>query len=104
MKKLILLILLISFSLCSCGFNPTDDFINGDIITGIENVFDNEVEIKTDFNINFISGTSNAYVVNGSVIKFTDINEDSVYSITGSLNGNIVIDNLKPHTHLFICE
>ncbi len=38
------------------------------------------------------SGTKDAYVIDGNVITFTEIKEDSVYSISGRLYGNIVIN------------
>ncbi|MCQ2505995.1 MAG: carbohydrate-binding domain-containing protein [Lachnospiraceae bacterium] len=45
-----------------------------------------------DVNIVCESGTPDAYKIEGSTITFSDITEDSVYSISGKLNGNIVID------------
>ena len=50
-----------------------------------------------DFDINYISGTQNAYSVvqndNGEyTLTFNAISSDTVYQISGTLNGNIVID------------
>ena len=42
--------------------------------------------------IECISGTANAYTFDDGVLTFTSIGEDTVYSISGELCGNIVID------------
>lgn len=39
-----------------------------------------------------VSGTKNAFVLEGHTLRFNKINEDSVYSVSGKLNGNIIID------------
>ncbi|MDE5592716.1 MAG: carbohydrate-binding domain-containing protein [Clostridiales bacterium] len=39
-----------------------------------------------------VSGTANAYTAAGNTITFNNITEKSVYDISGSLHGNIVID------------
>ncbi len=39
-----------------------------------------------------ISGTKNAYTIENNVLNFTSLSEDSVYSISGELDGNIIID------------
>lgn len=39
-----------------------------------------------------ISGTKNAYTVSNNTITFTEIAENSVYAISGELNGNVIID------------
>ena len=46
----------------------------------------------SDVAVTCVSGTKNAYTVNGSTITFTAIGEDSVYAISGRFSGNIVID------------
>lgn len=51
-----------------------------------------EVEVDTDYQITLISGTENAYKVEDGTIFFNTISSNTVYSITGSLEGNIVID------------
>ncbi len=42
--------------------------------------------------IECISGTKNAYNIENNILTFTSLSEDSVYSISGELDGNIVID------------
>ncbi len=49
-------------------------------------------EESTDIDIKCVSGTNNAYSLNGTTLTFSSISEDSVYSISGKLKGNIVID------------
>ncbi len=49
-------------------------------------------EETVDIEVNCVSGSANAYKLEGNVLTFTAISEDSVYSISGQLNGNIVID------------
>jgi len=48
----------------------------------------NTVEIAVDC----VSGTDGCYKLDGNTLTFTNVGEDSVYSITGKLNGNIVVD------------
>lgn len=50
-----------------------------------------EAESK-DYVIEHISGTKNAYTIGDSTITFTSISEATVYSISGSFKGNIIID------------
>ena len=45
-----------------------------------------------DVVVECVSGTKNAYKVEGNTLTFTAVSEDSVYSISGTLSGNIVID------------
>ena len=45
-----------------------------------------------DITIECLSGTKNAYRLDGSTLTFTTVSEDSVYSISGTFKGNIVID------------
>ncbi len=47
---------------------------------------------STDIDIRCVSGTNNAYSLSGTTLTFGGITEDSVYSISGKLKGNIVID------------
>ena len=46
----------------------------------------------TPYNIVYMSGTQNAYTIADNTITFTEISEDTVYAISGSLDGNIVVD------------
>ena len=39
-----------------------------------------------------VSGTENAYTLEGTTLTFTAINENSVYSVSGKFRGNIIID------------
>ena len=49
---------------------------------------------QADFTVTYISGTKNAYTYDDTtkVLTFTALSEDSVYAISGKLNGNIIID------------
>lgn len=42
--------------------------------------------------VNCVSGTEGCYSIDGNTLKFSGLNENSVYSISGQLAGNIVID------------
>ena len=52
---------------------------------------------STDIVIKCISGTANAYKLEGTTLTFTAISEDSIYSVSGTLKGNIVIDTGDDH-------
>lgn len=59
----------------------------------LEVIFDVEQSLDNyKFKINCLEGTMHAYVVDGTTIKFTNIQTDSVYSISGEIEGNIIID------------
>ena len=45
-----------------------------------------------DIVVECISGTRNAYKLEGTTLTFTTVAEESVYSISGTFRGNIVID------------
>jgi len=47
---------------------------------------------STDIVVERVSGTQGAYKLEGTTLTFTAISEESVYSISGKLRGNIVID------------
>ncbi len=47
---------------------------------------------STDIMVECVSGTQGAYKLEGTTLTFTAISEESVYSISGKLRGNIVID------------
>ena len=49
-------------------------------------------EITQTIAVEWVSGTKNAYKVDGTTITFTSVSEDTVYQISGEFNGNIVID------------
>ena len=47
---------------------------------------------SADITVSCVSGTAGAYKLEGSILTFTAIGEDSVYSLSGSFSGSIVID------------
>lgn len=47
---------------------------------------------ECDLDIKCVSGTDGAYTLENNVLTFTSLSEDSVYSISGKLSGNIIID------------
>lgn len=47
---------------------------------------------KADVTVTCVSGTEGCYTLDDNVLTFTSVSEDSVYSISGQLKGNIVID------------
>ena len=51
--------------------------------------FDGE---STDIAVECVSGTQGAYKLEGTTLTFTAIGEETVYSISGTFRGNIVID------------
>lgn len=51
-----------------------------------------------DITVECLSGTPNAYILEGTTLTFTVLAENSVYSITGTFNGNIVIDTGDDYT------
>ena len=50
-----------------------------------------------DIVVECISGTKNAYKIEGTTLTFTAVSEKSVYSVSGTLKGNIVIDTGDSH-------
>ena len=66
---------------------------------------------STDIVVECISGTQGAYKLEGTTLTFTEVGEESVYSISGKLRGNIVIDigegykfDLELHGLSLICN
>jgi len=47
---------------------------------------------SADITVNCVSGTDKAYKLEGTTLTFTAIGEKTVYSISGTFKGNIVID------------
>ena len=47
---------------------------------------------STDIDVKCVSGTDKAYKLEGTTLTFTTIGEETVYSISGTFKGNIVID------------
>ncbi len=106
MKKTLALLLILSMTLCllagcdsgdykgshTAGALGDDDDTFGEPLenTGIyDGYFEGE---STDIKIECLSGTDNAYSLNGTTLTFSGISENSVYSVSGKLNGSIVID------------
>lgn len=46
----------------------------------------------TDITVSCLSGTENAYRLEGNTLYFTALTEDSTYALSGRLRGNVVID------------
>ena len=66
---------------------------------------------STDIVVECVSGTQGAYKLEGTTLTFTAIGEESVYSISGKLLGNIVIDvgesykfDLELHGLSLVCD
>ncbi len=79
--------------------NPsTDSDLGGDDDTFGEDLENTDVydgyfeDDSTDISVECVSGTKNAYSLKGTTLTFSGITEDSVYSVSGSLKGNIIID------------
>lgn len=49
-------------------------------------------DARQDITVKCVSGTPNAYTIEGNVLTFTSVSENSVYSLSGQLRGSIVID------------
>lgn len=47
---------------------------------------------STDIEVKCISGTDKAYKLEGTTLTFTAIGEETVYSISGTFRGNIIVD------------
>ena len=62
--------------------------------TGINNGKFEGTTTSSDFTVTYVSGTKNAYKYDeaAKTLTFTALSADSVYAISGKLNGNIVID------------
>ena len=104
MKKIFLfLILVLLFSISACN-SDSNTLGNNDGET--EEVIGNEpqrmknddindsismVRFENDFKVNYVSGTPNIYSLIDNTIYFKRIYADTIYSITGSFNGNIVV-------------
>ena len=49
-------------------------------------------EDSTAVTVDCVSGTAGCYALNGNTLTFTGVKEDTVYAVSGTLRGNIVID------------
>lgn len=81
-------------------YNPPEDTANlgdgdtsfGDSLDSL-NAYDGYfAEDTVDITVKCVSGTEGCYTLEGGTLTFTAVNEDSVYSVSGKLKGNIVID------------
>ena len=52
---------------------------------------------SSDIVVECVSGTQGAYKLEGTTLTFTGVGEESVYSISGKLRGNIVVDIGEGH-------
>lgn len=64
-----------------------------------------------DFEVECVSGTQNAYKIDGTTLTFTAVGEETVYAISGTFRGNIVIDigdsykfDLELHGFSLVCN
>ena len=57
------------------------------------NIYDSYFEDeRNDIRVEYISGTKDAWTLDGNLLLFNTLSEDSVYAIYGSLSGCIVVD------------
>ncbi len=123
MKRLtaFLLCLCLLFAGCGGGKHPpmqgdvpdlgNDDQSFGEDLedTGAyDGYFENESQ---DFVVGCVSGTQNAYKIEGTTLTFTAIAEETVYAISGTFRGNIIIDvgdsykfDLELHGFSLVCD
>ena len=67
--------------------------------------FSEQVDVfDLPFTLTYVSGTENAYTYADNVLTFTTITADTVYSISGEFEGNIVIDVDTTGTYKFDLE
>ena len=76
------------------GSSGKDDSSFGDDLSdlGAYDGFFEEETVAGDMTITCLSGSTNCYSLDGKTLTFSGITEDTVYSIQGKFNGNIVID------------
>jgi hypothetical protein len=53
--------------------------------------------VKKPLSISCVAGTPGCYTFDGTTLKFTNVSADSIYVISGTLEGNIVIDTGDSH-------
>lgn len=112
MKRMVSILLVLCLLLCGCGSDTPagtvdgtpetaggttadlgdDDDTFGESLEDL-NAYDGCFEGEAaDITVTCISGTEGCYQLNGNTLTFTAVREDSVYSVSGQLSGNIVID------------
>lgn len=110
--KLLSIILVFTLLLSGCGGGSVQDNLftggtNADL-GGNNDSFGDQLEdsgvydgkfqeVSQEIVISCLSGTPNAYTISDGTIMFSAISADSVYSISGQLKGNIVIDVGENH-------
>ncbi len=128
MKKLTAFLLCLSLLLAGCGGNggpntPKPDKqgevadLGGDDQSFGEDIEDTGAydgyfeEESKDIVVTCVSGTQNAYKLEGTTLTFTTVGEETVYAISGTFRGNIVIDvgdsfkfDLELHGLSLICD
>ncbi len=111
MKKALAIILILAMALCLfAGCKKPADNSNGNgtsdgntVLGDADDTFGDDLEDTgiydgyfeaegNNMDIKCVSGTDNAYSLNGATLTFSGISEDTVYSISGKLKGNIIID------------
>lgn len=80
-----------SISLDGTATDATSSYTLSDI-KGSHTLHAEFEESELTLSIDCVEGTAGCYSVSGSTITFTSISADSIYSISGELIGNIVID------------
>lgn len=113
------LLLCLAMILSSCGENTVDNTTTDQNETaasapslddmGIyDGIFEGE---SSDIDIVCSSGTQGAYTLDGTTLTFTSVSEDTVYYVSGTFKGNIVIDvgddfkfDLELHNFSLICD
>ena len=88
-----------------------DDKTYGDSLEDIgayDGYFEDE---SADITVQCLSGTENAYTLEGNTLTFTSIGERTVYAVSGTFSGNIVIDvgddykfDLELHGLSLVCD
>ena len=99
-KKLLIFTCAIALALAlvGCTGGKTTTGSNGSTTTTTENKTTTTYTVEVvpmdeeKFTIEYVSGTENAYTIENNVITFSNITEDSVYALSGEIDGSIVID------------
>lgn len=86
----------------------TSDVISLDNLGVHEGYFEGE---SADITVTCLSGTQNAYKIEGNTLTFTAISEKTAYSVSGKFKGNIVLDvgndhkfDLELHGLSLVCD